>query len=193
MKIACLGDSITYYGSPGAVSPYCQVLQKTLNDQNPGVHHVANHGVRSDKVTVGFQTRWPANIQGRGYDALCFLGGINDVAADVTAAAIESAAQTILDAARTAGMRVVIIGMSPFANDSADFTTARETVRTTVNSWYASYASTNSLPFVNTDTLLGNGASPPALAVQYAYGDGLHWLDAACSLIAAQVKTALGI
>lgn len=196
MKIACLGDSITYYGSPSTAIPMPQRLQLLLDAAHGGgVHFVANHGKHSDLVTSGFGTRYNANIKGKGYDALIFLGGINDVAADVAAATIESAAQTILDDARTAGMKIVLIGMSPFAGDATDYTAARESVRTAVNTWYANYAVSwpASVSWIDTDSRLGNGASPPALQSQYAYLDGLHWLQPAVDLITPLDQSALGL
>jgi len=193
MKIACLGDSITYYGSPGTAFPFPQVLQKLLTVASPGTHLVANHGVHGDKVTAGITTRYGTDIKLKGYDALVFLGGINDVAADVSAASIESAAQAILDDARGRGMTVVIIGMSPFGGDSTDYTAPRETTRQNVNTSYSNWAATNSVPFINLDTQLGDGGSPVKLQSQYAYLDGLHILQPACDLIAAQIETALGL
>jgi lysophospholipase L1-like esterase len=73
MKIACMGDSITF----GECLPAQQGRWTDLVQQRTG-HTLVNLGISGD-TTAGMLARCQSQVFGRDFDAMILLGGTNDI------------------------------------------------------------------------------------------------------------------
>ena len=73
MKIACMGDSITY----GEGLSDLKLRWSDLTAEKTG-HDLVNFGISGD-TTTGMIARCQAQVFGQGFDALLWFGGVNDI------------------------------------------------------------------------------------------------------------------
>ena len=73
MKIACMGDSITY----GEGLADRKKRWTDLTEEKTG-HTLVNFGISGD-TTTGMIARCQKDVFGQGFDALLWLGGVNDI------------------------------------------------------------------------------------------------------------------
>jgi hypothetical protein len=171
--VSILGDSNTLNYAP-------RVPAVTI-----GGRHYTNNGVSGD-TTTQILARWPA-IRALRPTHVVLMGGTNDRA--LSAATAIQNLKIIVEDARARGIRVVWLTIPPFYGVSG-WTSAQETVRTTINAAILAYTSTPGVKVINTD-VFGNGATPPALSSACDFGDHLH-LSVACQIsLATLVGAAL--
>lgn len=111
--VACLGDSSTYNAATRNIPPYPHQLEQLL-----GVgYSVANFGNSGD-TTSQMLTRYAANIQGKGYKYLVFLGGINDIIAGTSPSTILANINTLIADCLADNCQVVLFTVLPPLNYS---------------------------------------------------------------------------
>lgn len=165
---AALGDSIT--DGLGNI-PYAAVALRGFNSG----YLMNNRGVTGWTAT-DIATEWTNNVRGKGYSHLTLLGGINGIRNNGdTGAATFTTLQTIVDQARTDGMRVVWINVLPFGADPG-WTSGKQTQVEALNALIASYCTTNadSIRCVDAYTAMGDPNNPQRMNPSYDSGDGLH-------------------
>lgn len=184
-KIAALGDSITEFGYDA--NSYCGLAEATLWP----LYTCDNHGVGGDKVGQ-MLTRWRSDIQGKGYSALSFMGGINNIGRDgETAAATFATAQTILDEARTADMRVVIFTVLPFGGSSW-WTAGRQTQLDAYNALLLNYCVTYpTVICIDSYTDLEDPVTPDAMDPDFVQADKIHISHPGAARLAVLLDDAL--
>ncbi|MFN4062324.1 MAG: SGNH/GDSL hydrolase family protein [Paracoccus hibiscisoli] len=127
-----------------------------------------------------------AQFNATGRNTLVILGGINDImnTGGITLAALQASMTSYLGKARAAGFKVLVGVLPPVAN----FTTARETLRTGFNDWIKANAATLADGFIDFPAVPGLG-DPTDL---YFYLDGLHPSKRGYARIAEAVRVAAG-
>ena len=119
-----LGDSLT------ATPTYPNKLAALLG--SPWV--VRNLGI-SGNTTTQMEARIDAHCLNAGDgEYIVILGGINDIAADASAATIEGNLQAMYSAAAAAGLTVIACTITPFKTNAA-WSSGRQTVLDAVNAW----------------------------------------------------------
>ncbi len=79
------------------------------------------------------------------------------------------------------------MNISPFSAN-AGWSTDKQTVTETYNSWLSTYCVNNCIPMADIYTALGDGT---ALHADYDSGDGLHPNEAGSIVIAETIKAAM--
>lgn len=182
--VACLGDSITAGGIVNV--PYPLTLARLLGS----LWVCGNLGISGDTVSQ-MQTRYTNNIAGKGYDRLVFLGGVNDIKAGATAAATYTTASATLDAARTAGLKLVVVTVLPYSG-YAGWAAAQQTQLDSYNTSLRGYVSANPSTCVLWDGYAAMGGTPAtALATAYNSGDGLHPNQVGTDFMATQIAAVM--
>lgn len=170
--IVWIGDSIAYGngGSSGAGTRPPGTLEAIIGS-NPSPNFARpnyNYAVGSTTTSNHFNT-WTQYVKGRGFSTLVLQGGTNDVAAGVDAGFIVSNLQRVSNEALDAGMRVIIVGITPRGFGAG---TDSQISLTAVNGAMASYAAAAGTGWVDAyNIFLGTGTS---LSATYDFGDGLH-------------------
>lgn len=168
LRVAALGDSITaglQYANPS----YPQQLQQALG----AGFDVDNFGIGGDTAAQCL-TNWTNNVKGKGYDWLVLMCGVNSITAGVSGATAFASLETILDEARTEGLDIVVMSVTPWKDAFSLWTSGKQAAHDTLNASLASYATTHSLDYVDAFAALENpGASDEMLPV-YNFGDHLH-------------------
>lgn len=181
--IVWLGDSITFGGVSAPTRPPHELR---TNYAAASSRMVQNAGWPGDTVAQ-MKTRWDSYIAQSGFGTLVFLGGINDLRIGTSAATTYATAVQILNDARSRGMTVVVLGVTPWKN-WVEWTAGRQTETDSYNALLSAWAGANGATYVSTDSL-GTG-SPLALAPAYDSGDGLHPNAAGSTALAALVAGA---
>ncbi len=111
---ACLGDSLTQepHSSPTTVDlGWVGQLDKALWPSRG----TSNNGY-TGQIIGQIQDRYLADVVGKGYYGLVFMGGINDIILNTTpAATIFATFNAIVQDALTRGMKVILMTESPCA------------------------------------------------------------------------------
>jgi len=173
--VVWLGDSITF-GNVSAPTRPPYELQKLIATLPPLSRSVLNGGFGGDDVAA-MKVRWDSYMSRQGWGTLVFLGGINDLRIGISAADTYATAVQILDDARAKGMRVVVVGILPWANYSVNWTAGKQAQTDAYNALLASWATANGQSYVSTDSLgepVVDGGTGMALKAIYDSGDGLH-------------------
>lgn len=159
--VYCFGDSLSVDGT------YDTQLQASL-----GSTWVVRSAGVGGNLTSDMATRLDTHVLQAGDAAyVIVLGGINDVLNDVAAATIETNLQTIYTAIATAGAKVVAVTITPFKTH-ASWTSDRQTVVDTVNTWILNTASDVDYAIDGYDAL--EEGTTDTLAAAYDNGDHLH-------------------
>ncbi|MFN7991072.1 MAG: GDSL-type esterase/lipase family protein [Candidatus Micrarchaeia archaeon] len=178
-RVAVIGDSMLAGGTPPANGRVGETLMTALRRQNPtaSVQTFAVVGAALPAIETQFRT----SVIGANppYNTLVMDGGINGI----TGMSVEDAERIytrIIHDARAAGMRVVILTLTPWASYSGS--NAEGQRRTALlNTWLRSQAG-EGITIVDTSPL-GEG-NPPRLQAQYDSGDHLHPVAAGRDLLA---------
>ena len=170
-KIYCLGDSLSN-------GTYNQALRTLLGRG----YMVVEVGTGSNTV-VQMLARLDADVINTPADCVVVWGGVNDIAGDATAVAIEGNLQSIYTACHTAGLVVVAINITPFKGDGT-WTADRQVVLETVNTWIGATAA-NVEYVVDMYALLEDPGEADTLLAAYDSGDHIHLSTAGYNLVAS--------
>jgi lysophospholipase L1-like esterase len=177
--IAILGDSITdgRGSTTDGNNRWPDVLAERLQ-ADPARRNIAvlNLGIGGNRITSGGLgppgvTRFDSHILGQsGVKWVIVFEGVNDVGEGEPAGSVTAAYQQVISKSREAGLAVYGIPILPFAG----YTNYQgyESTRVSVNEFIR--ADGNFDAFFPLDTVVGNGAMPPALKPEYDEGDHLH-------------------
>jgi lysophospholipase L1-like esterase len=139
---------------------------------------VVNEGISGNQVMAdlgsgggpSLQHRWQHDVLGvTGVRTVIDAGGINDLRAGASAAALESAQAALVASAHTAGLRVLLSTITPCAGASL-CTSAFETQRLAYNAWVRA-GSSGADGVADFDSAVGAGA---ALAGMYDDSGHIH-------------------
>lgn len=168
--VVCSGTSLTF-GLNHNPTPYPARLEALL-----GVP-VENLGISSARLSA-IVTQWERYAKPYPYRVVVLEGGTNDLAgvggAPITGAAAWAIFQGWIQDAEEDGFTVVAVLIPPRWG-SGGWTADMETERVAFNNELRAYVASNpSVKLLDSDLVLGDGASPPALQAAYDYGDKLH-------------------
>jgi lysophospholipase L1-like esterase len=186
--VVALGDSLTdgYASSLNAERRYPDLLAARLRQQpKRGQFGVLNEGVSGEKVTTGMLSRLDRDVFAQpGVTSIIYLGGINDISTDHTAAQLIAADTQIIDRAHVLGIRVLGGTLTPFAG-SITYNAARERTRQSLNRWIRTSGAFDGV--VDFDRALRDPADPMNLRAAYDSGDHIHPDDAGYAAMADAV------
>lgn len=169
--VYCVGDSITDTTET--------VWLNTLLGASWIVRDLGVPGNRASQMLARFTAEV---INPADAEYVVILGGINDVSAGESAAAIQGSLQSMYTAAHNAGMKVVALTITPFKG-VAWWTSGKQTIVDTVNTWIATSA--NYVDYViDTFAVMEDPATPDTLLPAYDSGDHLHPSSAGSQAIA---------
>src|ERR1017187_5022009 len=177
-QIYAVGDSLTADGT------YVAALQALLGAN----WHINNRGISGQGTAIAAMLFPQAVLANTDGEYLILWLGINDVAADATAAATEANLQAMITAAHNAGMKVVSVNVTPFKGNGF-WSAPRQTVLDAINAWLATTA-TNVDYRVNAWSLLVDPATANTLLPTYDDGSHLHLSTAGYTAIANAIYTA---
>jgi len=161
-EVAAMGDSLTSEGTWVA-----QLI--TLIGAG---WHAANHGA-TGQTTTAMAARFTSDIiTPGGVEYVVIFGGINDVAADVSAATIEANLQAMYTAAHNASIKVIAVTITPFKG-SASWSAPRQAVLDAVNTWILATAINVDYKIDAYTALEDPGVSDTLLAANDS-GDHIH-------------------
>jgi len=176
--IAWVGDSITFGTSADPSRPPA-ALRALLKHRT-----VYNLGINGAPVSTCATLADGAISSGAG--TLVLLCGVNSLGAG-NGNAVLADLVTILNKAKSAGMKVVPVLLTPWAT-AATWTAAKQASQDVVNAGLLSWCSANGATCVDTSSL-GSG-SPASLLPAYDSGDGLHLSPAGGAALASLVASA---
>jgi lysophospholipase L1-like esterase len=183
-RVVVIGDSIVAAES-GRIGTS---LQGTLRQATPAAS-VATYGVNGDSIS-GIHSRFQKQVLDAKppYNTVVIQGGVNSIMSGSVQTTLTHFSQMIRDA-RARGMKVIIIGITPWAECHTSSNTAQIRTRE-VNDWLRKQATADgTVVFVDTAPL-GEG-NPPRLRTEYERKDkpdhlhpGTAGLEKIASLIA---------
>lgn len=187
--MVALGDSMTASG--GMAPTYPQGVENNL----AGGYTVMNAGI-GGSTTTDMDSRWTSDIRGNGFSAVSMLGGINDIAQGdggaTTTSTIETNLQTVYDQGRTDGMKVIPVTILPFKGSTFGWWSAvNQSVEDSVNSSIASYATTNTLAYVDAYAAFGKPGDPQSANPSLVGSDFTHPNQTGYNLLATLVAAAV--
>ncbi|MCI0504247.1 GDSL-type esterase/lipase family protein [Candidatus Micrarchaeota archaeon] len=182
-RVVIIGDSIIAGGRTGST------LQATLRTTWPQAT-VASRGVVGESISR-IRSRFQRDVLDANPNTVVIEGGINGIMSGTVADA-QAQFSRMISQARARSMRVVLIGLAPWAGYAGSSDAAQQ--RTTeLNTWLRNQATTDgNIVFVDIASQLGEG-SPPRLRAAYEAEtdpDHLHPNAAGRDLIAAMVAQA---
>jgi lysophospholipase L1-like esterase len=184
-RVAVIGDSIIAGNRIG------DTLQTSLRRQSSGAS-VDSYGIVSDPLT-SIRDRFRRDVLGHrpAYNAVVLEGGLNSIMT-LSVERAESIFTEMITAAREHGMRVVLVGLVPWAG-STNSSSEGQRRTALLNQWLRDQArSDGSVVFVDSAALIGEG-NPPRLRSQYEREtdpDHLHPNSLGRDLIARQIAQA---
>lgn len=166
-RAACMvGDSLTY-GYTFDSTPIPDRLADLTGKP------VVNMGVGSN-LSTNISARYTRYCSPYLYKVAIWEGCTNDLDAGVSGATCWATTEAWVEAVEAAGQVAVVLTVFPRWGH-ANWTSDEETQRLDYNSRATTYvASHPSVILVNMESVLGDGATPPALKVAYDWGDHLH-------------------
>lgn len=182
--VILVGNSLTY-GYTFDATPTSERLAVLL-----GVP-VTAMGVGSD-VATNISARYTRYALPFPYATAVWEGCTNDFGINsATGAACWATTQAWVLAVEAAGTRAVVLSVF-VRGGSGGWSGPKETQRLAYNVLAAAYAVSHpSMVYVNLETTLGDGASPPALKVICNWGDDLHITGTCMQLVAQEIANAL--
>ncbi|HXU01032.1 MAG TPA: GDSL-type esterase/lipase family protein [Polyangia bacterium] len=193
--IAILGDSITdgRGSTTNGNDRWPDDLARRLQSSGATKVAVVNAGIGGNALASGGigptgLSRFSRDILGQSAVRwVIVFEGVNDIGADVSAATITSAYDTLIAQARGQGLRVYGATVTPFGGNSYN-TPAHEAVRQSVNTYIRSGKFD---AFIDFDAAVRDTSSPPRVQTQYDSGDGLHLNPAGYQKLADTVNLTL--
>ena len=178
--IVAIGDSITdgRGTDTNKNNRWTDVLAARLSN-NPATANVSvmNQGIGATTLIGGgtaAQTRFARDVLGQsGVKYAIILDGVNDIGGGASFASMKTVYDGLISSAHAKGVLVFGATITPFGGSSY-YSVAHESVRTQVNAYIKGGAFDG---FIDFDTAVSDGGSPPKLAVSYAtwaQTDGLH-------------------
>lgn len=153
--------------------------------------YVDNWAVGGATVTTDIQGQWNSHATSH-HTVMVFEGGVNDIRADVTGAALASTVQAFLSSVESSGRHVVFNNIGPWHNGPS-WTSGRQTETVAYNAAMATWCSAHpTVTCVDLYTALGNAGGGDATALLPAYdsGDHLHPSNTGAQAIADAVAAA---
>ena len=180
--VFALGDSLTLGGTGSEVTPWPQLLRLALGS----VRSVGNQGFSGS--TVGdMATRYATNIQGQGFIGGVLMGGINDINAGTTGAAILATYTTLVNTMLADGLKVLAATTSPFGT-YVGWNATKQGHLDTLNAGILLLTGTG-LTVLDGYAFMEDPGSADDLNPAYAFSDGLHWNQAGCDAFAGFVQS----
>ena len=138
-KVVTLGDSISI--DPPAsdlYNHYASLLKSKYNVTTSDSYAIggAQTGT-SPSPFKGMRLQYSEDVVGKGYDLLIIMGGVNDVASNVSASTTETNLDWIYTQAKSAGMKIVAIPILPWGCFSSSSTEKKATTKE-INAWIKS-------------------------------------------------------
>ena len=149
-------------------------------------YYVIERGVGSN-TTTQMLARLNSNVIDTGAAYAVVWGGVNDIAADVSAVDIEANLQTIYTNCHNAGIKVVAVTITPYKG-SATWSAARQLVCDDVNAWIANTAIDVDY-VIDMWTLLEDPAAADTLLAAYDSGDHIHLSATGYNLVASTLNS----
>lgn len=186
-KICCLGDSITWTATTRSIHPYPLYLEMLLG---PG-YAVGNQAI-SGYIMSQIDTLYTSYVQGKGYNDVIILGGINDLRVGTTNATIYPIWKGIVDDCLADGCRVIGFNTLQMNNYGAAWTQGKEDERTLYNAAISSYLTGRaSCTFVDASSQFADSGTPTRIAAALQAGDDLHPNQAGTYLLAQLAQAAV--
>lgn len=192
-SVVALGDSITdgSGSTGGAHRRWTDVLaaRTTLGVVNSGIS--GNQLLHDGTYGVSGISRTPRDVLARsGVRTLIVLEGINDIKAkpDATFEELRDGYLRVISLAHSRGVRVLGGTITPMGG-YANYTDAREAVRSAVNSWIRSSGAFDGV--VDFDSAVRDPARPTWLREEFARPDRLHLTDEGYSAMGQAVDVSL--
>ncbi len=185
-RIAIVGDSIMVMSS----SRVGATLQTTLQAQSQGAS-VTTHAHGGDQLTA-IRTQLRQRVLGAQppYNTVIIQGGVNSIASGVSVEDCERTYTQMINEARQAGLRVIIVPVTPTSGASnALYSRAdRQVSYTALNAWLRGQASGNDVVVVDISSV--SEGNPPRWKQQFDSGDHIHPSAAGSDQLAALVAQA---
>lgn len=183
--VVCIGTSLTF-GYNQNSNPYPARLA-TLTGRP-----VVNLGVGGDRI-ASISSRFTQMGAPFPFGVGVLEGLTNDLALDSMAGTTAAAAFLALaDAMHTAGIPRVVGVLIPPRTNSSNWDNTKEAERVIANAAIVTGAASRPwMSVVDSNAVLGDGVTPPALQASYDYGDHLHLSSAGLQALADAVAALL--
>lgn len=168
LRIAALGDSMTYEGG----GSYVSVLRNILSDSTATIQSFASAGWKADKLL----SVWETEVRDKGFDSIIVFAGVPDLTSvDSTAHTIFRSLQSLYNDATSRGISVICVNVSPWAQYKK-WTPQRQTETLHLNELIRQHVAEHSstMRYVDAYAGLGAPAEPQRLSPRFDVGDGLH-------------------
>lgn len=178
--VIAVGDSLTY-GYVQNPSPYPTRLSTLLSQP------VVNLGWGGDRL-ASMRSRWQQYGKPFPYLAVVIEGGTNDIFFDSTpGATLWATTSAWITEAKGVGQRVIVVLIPPRWGGGG-WTNEKEIERNAYNDAVRAYVLANpDVLLMDSDVVLGDGATPPSLQLSYNYGDYTHLTSAGLQALAVGV------
>jgi lysophospholipase L1-like esterase len=195
-SLAILGDSITdgRGSTTNGNDRWPDDLARRLQSSGATKVAVLNAGIGGNTVTTSTGlgpnglSRFSRDVLGQsGVRWVIIFEGVNDIGADVSAATLTSAYDTLIAQARGQGLRVYGATITPFGANSY-YSVAHESTRQSVNTYIRSGKFD---AFIDFDAAVRDTSNPPKIQAAYDSGDGLHLNPAGYQKLADTVDLSL--
>lgn len=184
ISIAALGDSITegHFADTARVT-YPERLGASLG----AGYQVDNHGVIGDIVT-GMDFRYDSYVKGRGYTAVAFMGGINNIMTlNQSGATVYALWAALADEIVADGHHLITSTVLPFKT-SASWTAGKQTELDALNTSILAYCAAHpTVSCFDGYSVFEDPANADELLPAYEHTDHLHLSAAGNTALAAQV------
>lgn len=182
-------------------SKYSNMLAAGDSFANDGVDWPAQlRAIVGNAVTVNAEAGWkltnkivPAaltSVASGQYGAIAIQGGVNDASALIDQQDIRDAVTSLVIAARSKEMKVLIANISPWKG-AAGWTAPKGSISDSYNTWLASGALGEDVEIVDIYSALDDPGNPGYILPAYDSGDGLHPNVAGMAVIAEAFKGAM--
>lgn len=186
-KICCLGDSITWGATTRTTHPYPLYLEMLL-----GAGYIVGNQAVSGYTMSQINTLYTSYVQGKGYNDVIILGGINDFRVGVLNATVYPIWKGIVDACLADGCRVIGFNCLQMKNYAGAWNTDNEAERQAFNAAVASYLTGRAnCTFIDAASDFADSVDPYKIKAAYNVGDDLHPNQAGTQRLAALAQAAI--
>lgn len=186
-KIAMLGDSVFWTATTRAPHPVGQYLEMYL-----GRGYVVGTQAVSGYTASQVNTLYTSYVQGKGYDIVIGLYGINDFRVGVGNATVYPIFKGIVDAVLAEGKRYIGFNCLQMKNYAGAWNQDNEDERQLFNAAMAAYLTGRAgCTFVDASTQFESAGDPYKLAASLQAGDDLHPNTAGTQLLATLAQAAV--